>query len=1187
MARIELSDEQRRAIYANGNVIVRASAGSGKTEVLAQRFVALLAGDIEGRAAVRPEAIAAITYTEKAAADMRRRIADVLDARLADQADGPRRIHLLSARRGLGLARLSTIHAFCGRILREYPFEAGLNPGFEILDELESVTFIERECRAMLVDCVRRGNSAARRLVRARGLSGITRREGAVPIAMRLVRELERLGYAPAWLIENGERTAARLDAYGAELPQRAGTVIELIDKLMRSQGIAGTAGAKLRALREPWPGLKRALGELRADSEFDRLEVLATLQELLPAAQNKPIKESVKAIAGEIEELRAAYGAGRAAGVTRETAALIAELASHLDRRRRGENLATFDDLLVRCRNLLRADPAVAARYRAELCALLVDEYQDVDPIQDEIVAILAEDGAPGPELFMVGDEKQSIYRFRGADVRVFNRKRNPAPAPAPLRYNRRSVRPIVEFVNLVAACAMRPGAEPTPPYRIAWSEAHRLVHQRAEPHSAPALELIVAPHGSAVGERRELEAAAIAARIVALVANRELLPESAADVDTPRPACFGDIAILLRSFENVAIYERALRAAAVPYYTVKGRGFYGSPEVLDLAALLAAIANPHDSLALAAALRSPLFGLSDQCLLELALHLEAIRAGGRPAPPLSVLFDDADEEFDWLGVERGKAIAARDALVELRAMRERSSLTAILERALDLTHFEAVELGLDDGRQRAANVRKLLEMARGFQSRRFFGLDEFVAHLRRLVADEPREPQAQIAAEHEDVARLMTIHQAKGLEFPVVFVADLGRKPPPLTLEPLLSPVDGLLIRDTAGPGDDPLPNPLIDEYRNAVRDEESAEAARILYVAITRARDRLILSEGSDDARWAETVREAIGRGTVSEFAAASTTAQAVAIDVDGYTIEVLLQRPEELASRNLVYRAPAPDPNAARALFEIAERRLAFVPPAARELAVSPSQLDDFARCPRQFYLRYELRLPEGTAGAARAASPGGPATAMGTIAHAVLERLDPAAPIAGLERTIRELVDSMAAEAPLDRTAREALVADLARYAASRDGDDGATVGREIPFFLKLIDTASAIFVRGQIDALIERAGELVVRDYKYARPGEDGYETQLRCYALATLEHHPGRRVGAEIVYLRGRTERRELTLPDAAALRAEIVALGHAILESRAHRDGPAAWPKKPAGPSDCRRLGCGYVARCWSGPR
>ncbi|HTW89348.1 MAG TPA: UvrD-helicase domain-containing protein, partial [Candidatus Binataceae bacterium] len=442
MARVELSDEQRRAIYGAGSVIVRASAGSGKTEVLAQRFVALLAGDIEGRAAMAPEAIAAITYTEKAAADMRRRIAEVLDARIADESNVPRRMRLVRARRSLGLARLSTIHAFCGRILREYPFEAGLNPGFEILDEPESTTFIEHECRAMLVDFVRRKNPAARRLVRARGLSGGAWREGAVAIAIRLVRDLERLGYPPSWLIDKAAATAARLEACGAEVPDRAAIVVKLVDELTRIAGIPGKAGDQLEKLCAQWPELRPAIAAIDAESDFEQFAMLDVLKALLPAAQNKIIKETVQAIAGikneggAIEQLRDAYGAGRAAGVTRTTAELISELAVHLDARRRAENVATFDDLLVRCRNLLRADPTIAGRYRSELSALLVDEYQDVDPIQDEIVALLTEGGAPEPELFMVGDEKQSIYRFRGADVAVFNRARDSAPAPTPLQH-------------------------------------------------------------------------------------------------------------------------------------------------------------------------------------------------------------------------------------------------------------------------------------------------------------------------------------------------------------------------------------------------------------------------------------------------------------------------------------------------------------------------------------------------------------------------------------------------------------------------------------------------------------------------------------------------------------------------------------------------------------------------------
>ncbi len=210
------------------------------------------------------------------------------------------------------------------------------------------------------------------------------------------------------------------------------------------------------------------------------------------------------------------------------------------------------------------------------------------------------------------------------------------------------------------------------------------------------------------------------------------------------------------------------------MPSYTVKGRGFYGCKEVKDLAALLGTIDDPQNPIELAAALRSPMFGLSDQCLLEIALHLHEQRAAadGRQQRCGSCS-TTSGEDFAWLGVERDAALNAKDVLIALRKMRERASLTAIVERALELTRFEAVMLGLPNGLQRAANVRKLVETAREFETHHFFGLGDFVRHLRRLVKEAPREPQAQIAGEADNVVRLMTIHQAKGLEFPVVILA------------------------------------------------------------------------------------------------------------------------------------------------------------------------------------------------------------------------------------------------------------------------------------------------------------------------------------------------------------------------------------------------------------------------------
>jgi len=1184
MPRVELTPEQREAVYAPGNVLVRAGAGAGKTEVLAQRFVALLAGDIGARAPLEPERIAAITFTEKATADMRRRIAETLDDKIAHKADGTRRKALLRARRTLGLARISTIHAFCARLLREYPIEARVDPAFDVLDEYASQTFLESASRELIADAVRAKDRGAYRLVRARGLYGTTHREGALEIVVRLVGAAARLGNSPQWLRETSIVTAEKLDASAAEIVPLRGELAGLVDRLLASPGISGAAGERLRDLQGKWPALRSRLGRIDADADLPALGALEDLRGELPKAQNAAIKDAVKEIHATVKRLHDNYGAGRAAQAIRETAQFVAKIAEDLEARKRTERVLTFDDLLVLARRLLEDHPEIAVHYRRSLGALLVDEYQDTDNVQDAVVRLLTEGSRPAPELFLVGDEKQSIYRFRGADVTVFKRPRPLDPLMhRPLRENRRSLPAIVDFVNAVSAIVMSPGEDGDKPYRVSWSDEHRLRPIRPAANT-PAVELIVAPlqlnpgEGKQPGthELRRAEADAIARRCAGIVAHGVRVANARSGIE--RPARFGDIALLLRSFTDVATYENAFSRAAVPSYTVRGRGFFGCKEVRDLAALLSAIDDPQDTIALAAVLRSPLFGLSDQCLLEMAIYLGQHRAavGGRRRL-IGSLFDDPDENFPWLGIERESALNARRVLVELRAMRERAPLSEILERALELTRFEAVMLSLDRGSQRAANVRKLLDIARDFEAHRFFGLEDFARHLRRLADEEPREPQAQIVAEAENAVRLMTIHQAKGLEFPIVIVADLGRRPPPNNEKIVMTPEDGLLMCDTVGAGDDELPNPQIDRYRERIKDQERAESARILYVAMTRARDRLILSEGPSEGEWTRRIREAIGADLVAHFAESANPEEIVG----AAGIKVVLSRVDCLAAGEAAVLDRKTETTSDE-LARMAAARLGFALPAGRELLTSPSALEDFERCPRQYFLRHELALPENGIGIFRANNR---AEAMGNVAHAVLAQLNPHA-AHNLDAEIARLVDIHCAGVELNAAQRKGLILDLVRYVRGSEvaAAPSACVRRETPFFMTLEDRDLTLLVRGRIDALSGDGARLIVSDYKYARPGPGDYRVQMECYALAAADALPGRTVDAEIIYLRDGGARRALALPSPAAIRTHLLEIGHRIAKARA--DGTAAgFPKRPAEALECRRLGCGYVARCWPG--
>jgi ATP-dependent helicase/nuclease subunit A len=1189
MRGIAPSLEQERAILSPGNLLVRAGAGSGKTEVLARRFVALIAGDVEGAQPLAPEQIAAITFTEKATYDMRERIARVLEQRAAKEPPGERLTHLVRARRLLPLAHISTIHAFCQRILAENPLEAGLAPGFEVIDEYETRAYRERVCEQALVDAVRGNDPGALHLMEARGMRGGIYREGALDILMRIVGELERFGCPPEWIVEATDAGVRRCAGSHGKINELAHRLAALVDELLHARDLPPGAAIKVSALRNQWPGMRQRLVAIEETSDPAAFEVVREVCAALPNASGR-LKQRVQSIRelatknggrfGLAGALIEAYGAHRAIKPAREVARLVAGVARKLAEAKERDGVVTFDDLLTRTQRMLSDNAAVAQRYRATLRATLVDEYQDTDPIQDAIVELLTDPScySPAPQLFIVGDEKQSIYRFRGADVTVFNRERRSTPTPVPLRENRRSTHNILNFVNALAGCVMRSSenaGNTAKPYRVEWTVDHELKPIR-EAANEPAVEYIaaVAGDGSAT-QKRGVEAGALACRIRSLV-------ESGAPIvdprdETVRPTRYGDIAILMRAFTDVAIYERALVNADIPCYTVKGRGFFGCTEVLDLVELLTAVNDAGDSLALAAALRSPFFALSDNCLLEIALHLRERQTGVERPATLAKLFADEAPDFAWLAGERDEALNAWRVLRELRDIRARVSIVEVIERALELTGFEAVMLGLPQGPQRVANLRKLVELARGFEARRFFSFHDFIIYLRRLIADPPQEPQAQILGESENVVRLMTVHQAKGLEFPVVVIADMGRGGAPQIPPPLLSPRDGLLICDTDGSAQDEIPNPALEKYRDELKDQDDAESARLLYVAMTRARDRLILSEGGGIDVWPKKIRKFFKANGVDAGAFADSGASERELTIG--SARIVLRRPD-LIPLATGLREPAQHPApGAELLAEIARRRLAFAPPSRNELVMSPTALADFDRCPRQYQLRHELGLPEGVSITTSVAGANGNAVERGSVAHAVLERLGFRANAHMREAEIAALVEKFSTTSELGPHEQAAIARDLYRYVSANRMNPASQ--REVPFFMRVTDDKATLFVRGQIDVLIDDGNRVLVRDYKYARAAQESraYQVQMECYALAATDAYPARDVSAEIVFLRDETVTITVKLPPADEIRRRLLALARAIVEA----NGSNEFPKKPASPAVCRALRCGYVPRCW----
>ncbi len=766
-----MNAEQRAAVEARGEVFVSAGAGTGKTTVLVERFVRAVCDE-----GLDVDSVLVITYTRKAAGELRSRIRAALVERgrsdLARELDG---------------AWISTIHGFCARLLRAHPFAVGIDPGFhELDDEHGAVLRGEAFSRALEDFCARGGDDRTALLavygsVRLRKmLTGVyeTLRSAGRPLTLELGvpadvgERLDTLRDAARGLIDDPGATERHLaSARGAlDLPSLPETLIDLAN--LRAQG-------------------PRAAGfeEARKAVEQAALEHVATrdrdlLQELLDLFQ---------------AEYRAAK-----------------ERESALD----------FEDLQLLARELLSSDARVREAEQLRFRAIMVDEFQDTNALQCDLVDLLAADpsGRPaGKEVFYVGDEFQSIYAFRHADVDVFRERRASAAQRLTLSENYRSRPEVLAAVNHVFGEEFGDGYQP-----LAASG------EFPDPVFGHPVELLVTDKESYRDSGlhwRRAEARHVARRV------RELVDTGAA---TP-----GEIVLLFAAGTDAEWYEEELRAERLPTYRATGRRYFGQQQVVDLLMYLRLLRNRYDDEALAAVLASPMVGVSNDALVLVRRH-----AGRRPL---------------FTGIERSlpEAFSAEDVRL-VRAFRQRydrlvaASARVSLERLCELVvsghDYDLAVLARWDGPRRYANLRKLMRLARTYEEVRGRDLEGFLVFLRDQEALGAAQLEAVSEEEGADAVRLLTIHAAKGLEFKVVVVADAGRDlsgAPPA--DEIVALADGRLGFKVVHPDSGERKAVFgYDEVAGAGREAARAERLRLYYVAMTRAIDRLLVSGALGESR-----------------------------------------------------------------------------------------------------------------------------------------------------------------------------------------------------------------------------------------------------------------------------------------------------------------------------------------------
>ncbi len=828
---------------------------------------------------------------------------------------------------------------------------------------------------------------------------------------------------------------------------------------------------------------------------------------ELLPTVEAAPApsKDAKKKLPAPPHTALELLGAAQREAV----ADVLVELHRAYSERKRQLSALDFDDLEQLTQQMLRDTPGLARRISRRFQEILVDEYQDTSPVQSRIIQFLAAE----TRLFVVGDPAQSIYGFRNADPKAFQElweEASPVGGQVDLREDFRSRPEILKALNCHFEKKFSETHTPFSPLKAGSRFARK---------AQPSVEiLLVGTETGGVKETRPYEARRLAHRIRELIESKALRATNEESGDCGRLLGYGGVAMLFRSASDIKIYERALEEAGVPYFSETGRGFYDAREVRDVVSFLRVLDNSRNEIALAATLRSPMFGISDDALYLLADY--AHREKGRVLADL--LDDHADAAAPDLPAEdAGRLREFGDLLARLRAERPWRSLAELVREIVRATEYETTLLLEPGGRRKVANLRKLADVAASLESAGFTTLNDFVTAVDRFHFEEVRESEAQLDSTGEDAVRLLTMHAAKGLEFPVVVLPDLTRGPAHDQDSLDFLPGSGLGVKVNLDGRMEKTSE--LESIRAKVKQREEAESHRVLFVAMTRAREHLILSgclarsgEGFGvrgalkricesyrlpakltelDGQWHT---RTIGAGeagfrvavlaTEEELGAASPFQAPIARRdhpalAAGDALNVPYDRQAEAEARRLVAQALAPRPEGDHTDF------LAAV-----------TDILEFHRCPRRYYLgRYLghdrpsgsfVRVEEILETEEETPSDEFPRTELGLAVHRVL---------AGGAGVLPTVPAALRGEA--ERLARQFWQSEYGRRAAA-----GAIAQENVRRELPLLAAVDGRFLRGTLDLLtLDQGRPDLLLDYKANNIPADGVETEAAHYRVQML----------------------------------------------------------------------------------
>lgn len=813
------TDERaRKALLSDfeNTLFVDAGAGTGKTTVIVSRI-----GELVAHGRVTMAQLVAITFTEAAAAELRTRIRERLQE-LAGDPERPdeQRRRCQTATMQIGEAAIGTIHAFAGDLLRTYPLDAKLPPDFTTMDEIESELDFDERFRSWFEAVA---EDAAHR--------------DAVRVALLLGLAPDRMHTLARALHQNYDLLAGSAGWACPPAPDAVSIAHSLAADIREGQRLLAYAppGHKAIPIVE---GLGFARERLAETSSIETaLVALSAIEEIKFkggqygwGAENgvnafKTMKELLWGVAAEARETLQAHRTQLFCQLLQALRVFV--LAYAADRKRLG--VATFQDLLVWARDLLRDSSEVRRRVQSRWTRIFIDEFQDTDPLQAELAFFLcasADQDLPSDwraiplergKLCLVGDPKQSIYRFRRADIALYQAIRGLVAEPLVLSRNFRSVPAALEFVNRHFAGAMTFIAGAQPAYQALAPDAV---------DAGPALWTFGGPVDGKAPEIWEKEADAVAGSIARILEERWSVSERGPEGGRSRPVEYGDICVLIPSRTNLRRLERAFEDRDIPYRIESGEIIVNTQEVRDLLSVLRAIDDPSDQVAIVAALRSPIYGCSDA---------ELVRWGA----------DGGRLEYLWPGA--GKVERVHAALEHMRDFHERRNamtVAALVQGFIDDRMLVAAAFAERRPRESWRRYRYVSSRARAFASTGRTTLREFVEWMEGLGRNQARDVCGSIAESDEDAVRILTVHRAKGLEFPVVVMTGLGSSRPFFRPNVVGDRLSGQVNAGINDPRQHPWASPDYDAACEVEKALDHAEGVRLSYVAATRARDHLVI-------------------------------------------------------------------------------------------------------------------------------------------------------------------------------------------------------------------------------------------------------------------------------------------------------------------------------------------------------